>query len=79
MELSAVDTNQDRENLDSFENQILVQNINKYSWYLYSFEANLYTSIVYSRGSQPVVRVPLVVRQQVLGGTQKHSKSKLTH
>jgi len=30
----------------------------------------------YTRGSQPVVRVPLVVRTQGLGGTQKHSQTK---
>jgi hypothetical protein len=31
----------------------------------------------YSRGSQPVVRVPLVVRKQLLGGTQKVFKKSL--
>ena len=33
--------------------------------------------MLYGRGSQPVVRVPLVVREQVLGGTQKDFKTKI--
>ena len=37
----------------------------------------LWPFIFYIRGSQPVVRVPLVVREQVSGGTHEHSKPKV--
>jgi hypothetical protein len=40
------------------------------------FRTRIQGALPYAMGSQPVVRVLLVVHEQVLGGTQKHFRTK---
>jgi hypothetical protein len=40
------------------------------------FRTSIQGALPYAMGSQPVVRVLLVVHEQVLGGTQKHFRTK---